>query len=139
MPQTKPYASIYFTAFTFNGKTYSQVIGGPQGVNVDQGGTNVPFYSGNAQWPVWNPVVEKQAGMTIELSEFDEDIPIGTLGNLPILIDMPDGTQSNLPYYNMRFVGSSAGQGFGRYATRVVRFVFQANNGVGNGPRDTNY
>jgi hypothetical protein len=138
MPQTKPYSSIYVVSVAFNGKTYSTIIGGPQGVNAEVGGTNIPFFSGNARWPVWNPIVEHQAALTVELSEFDEDIPVGTKDTLALTVELPDATTSNLPFYNMRFAGSTAGQTFGRFSTRVLRFAFEASNGIANGPRNAN-
>jgi hypothetical protein len=138
MPQTKPYATIYPAYFAYNGKTYSMVVGGPQGVNAEQGGTNIPLFSGNARWPVLNPIVEHQAALTIELSEFDEDIPIGIKDTVSLNLELPDGTAVPLPFYNMRFAGSTAGQTFGRYSTRVLRFVFEAANGIGLGPRNAN-
>jgi hypothetical protein len=126
----KPDTSIYLASAAFNGKTYDTTLGGPQGINAEIGGTNVPFFSGNAHWPVFNAIVENQAGITIELSEFAEDIPIGTKGPLVVTIEKPGGTQAVITYANMIFAGSTAGQTFGRYSTRVLRFVYEAATGT---------
>jgi hypothetical protein len=126
----KPNTTIYLASVAFNSVTYDKTVGGPQGINTEIGGTNRPFFSGDAQWPVFNPIIENQGAITVELSEYAESIVIGTTGNLAITITKPDATTASITYANMKFAGSTAGQAFGRYATRVLRFVYEAATGT---------
>ena len=126
----KPATSIYLASVVFNSVTYDKTAGGPQGINAEVGGTNRPFFSGDAQWPVFNPIIENQAAITVELSEYSETITIGTTGSIAITITKPDATTISITYANMKFAGSTSGQAFGRYATRVLRFVYEAASGT---------
>ena len=141
MPDSKPEASLYLASVTFtptagNAVTWDKTAGGPQGVNAEVGGRNLPFYSGDALWPVLNPVIENQGAITVELSEYVEVLTIGTKGKLAVTITKPDQSEIAVPpYNNMRFAGSTAGQSYGRYATRVLRFVYEADDGD-TGPQD---
>ena len=127
---TKPAVTIYLASVTFNGHTYDKTVGGPQAINAEVGGTNRPFFSGDAQWPVFNPIVEKQGAITVELSEYLEAISIDTTGDLVITITKPDLTTISVTYRNMKFAGSTAGQSFARYSVRVLRWVYEAADGT---------
>jgi hypothetical protein len=132
----KPAASIYFTTVTFNGVTYDRVAGGPQGINVEYGGQNIPFRSGDDIFPVFNPIVDKDVSITIELSEFYETIISGTKSDLAVSIEKPDGNVLQFTFQNMVFVGSTANQPRAGYATRTLKFVFEGPGG-NQGPQGT--
>lgn len=122
----KPEVTIYLVSVLFNSITWNEANGGPQGINLEYGGTNIPFRSGNDLFPVFNPVVDKELAITIELSEFLEEIKAGTKSDLVIKIQKPDESQVTITYANMVFVGSTASQPRAQYSTRTLRFVYEA-------------
>ena len=123
---SKPTATIYLVSVKFHNITWDETNGGPQGINIEYGGQNIPFRSGNNLFPVFNPIVDREFAVTFELSEYVEEIRCGRKDDMIIVIQKPDDTKTSITYPNMVFVGSTASQPRGQYATRTMRFVYEA-------------
>jgi hypothetical protein len=131
----KPNVSIYLLSIQYNGITWDATNGGPQNLNYDYGGVNLPFRSSNDIFPVFNPVIDKDFGITFELSEFHEEIKSGKKSDMVVIIQKPDETTISATYKNMIFVGCTGTQPRGNYATRTLRFVYEAAEGA-QGPQE---
>ena len=94
--------TFYPTQVSWNGNTWIKTSGGPIQARYDHGGSAVGDRTGDAEYPMFKQVVNKDCQVVIRLREVKQALPIGTFtGSLAMQLTAKGGTLITITFANM--------------------------------------